>query len=290
MLFGQRPEDEADHDRRDRVAENPHDIAEQPEGQEHAELEHGRVCPDCSERREDQDTGIEPGLGDGQQLHPQADQRQVENEQHGIGDEERSDQPPHKLRIGGEQQRAGLQAILLEAGKHDRRRRGGRQAERQERHERAGGRCVVGCLRPCDAFDGTVAELLRMLRQSFFRRIGKEGADLRTAGRHGADREADHGAAKPGFPGAGPVLRAHPDGAFHSLHRLRPPHALRGHEERFPDGEHGDCHRRHFDAIQQVWNTEGEAGLAGQLVDTDDRKGLTDEKRSQATKRRIPEG
>ena len=64
-----------------------------------------------------------------------------------------------------EQQRSRLQAELLEAGQHDRRGRRRRQAERQQRHQRAGGRGVVGGFGTGDALDGAMAELLGMLRE-----------------------------------------------------------------------------------------------------------------------------
>jgi hypothetical protein len=117
-----------------------------------------------------------------------------------IGDQQRGDQAPDELRIGGKQQRARLQPVLLEAGEHDRRRRRGRQAERQQRHQRAGSRRIVGRFGTGDAFDGAMAELFRVLGQPLFGGVGQEGADFGAAGRHRADREADQRAAQPRLP------------------------------------------------------------------------------------------
>ena len=60
-----------------------------------------------------------------------------------------------------------LQVEDLERREHDRGGRRGRQPERQQRHQRARERGVVGRLRPGDALDRAVAELVRSLRRRF---------------------------------------------------------------------------------------------------------------------------
>jgi hypothetical protein len=110
------------------------------------------------------------------------------------------DQTPDELRVGGKQQRARLQPELLEAGEHDRSRRRGRQAQREQRHQGSGRRGIVGCFRPRNALDRTMAELFGFFRQLLFHGIGKERADFGASRRHRADREAYGGAAQPRLP------------------------------------------------------------------------------------------
>src|SRR5690606_18528645 len=99
-------------------------------------------------------------------------------------------QPPDEIRPIDEEQRSRLQAVLLEGGEHDRRRRRGWTAEGEEADEGAGGGSVVGSPRPGDAFDGAIAEFLRILGKPLLGGIGQVGADLGAAGRHGADGKA----------------------------------------------------------------------------------------------------
>ncbi|MNK30751.1 hypothetical protein D3C87_491710 [compost metagenome] len=135
-----------------------------------------------------------------------------------------------------------------------------------------------------------MAEFFGIFGQLLFSGIGQEGADFSAARRHGADGEADQGAAQPGFPGTRPVLRTHPDRTLDGFDLVVASLALRDNEQRFADGEHGDRKRRHFHTVEQVGNAEAHARLAGQLVDADDGERKADEQRGEAAQRRIPEG
>ena len=214
LAFGDRPEDQADHHRRDRVVVAPHQEAEHAEARQHGELDHRGLGRDRAHGGEDQDAGIEPRLRDREQPHPQADQRQVEHQQHHVGDEQARDQPPDQIGLLGEQQRPGIEAVLLEAGEHHGGGGRGRQAERQQRHQRAGGGGVVGGLGPGDALDRALAELLRMLGELLLGRIGQEGRDLGAARRQRADREAEQRcrAARPSTSASSPaqVIQSEP--------------------------------------------------------------------------------
>ena len=109
-----------------------------------------------------------------------------------------------------EQQRAGLDAVALERGQHDRGGRVRRQAEREHRHQGARGGRVVGRLRAGDALDRALAELLGVLGELALGDVRQERRDLRAAGRDGPEREAERGAAQPRLPRPLPVLPAHP--------------------------------------------------------------------------------
>ena len=141
-----------------------------------------------------------------QQQHPQADERQVEHQQQDVADVEAGQQRPHEARLVLEEQRSGLQAELLERGQQHRGGGGGRQPQREQRHQRPGGRGVVGGFGTGHAFDGAVPELLGMTRQALLDGIGEQRRQFRAAGRQGAQREADRRAAQPRLPRARPVV------------------------------------------------------------------------------------
>ena len=128
------------------------------------------------------------------------------------------------------------------------------------------------------------------LASAFSVGVGEEGADLGAAGGHGADGEADEGAAQPRLPRARPVLARHPDRALHRLDLSSAGDGVRGDVERLADGEHGDGERRHLDAVEQVGHAEGEPRLPGQQVDADEPERQADEQRGEPAQRRIAEG
>jgi hypothetical protein len=75
--------------------------------------------------------------------------------------------PHDQIGALGEQQRPGVEAVLLEAREHHRGSGRRRQAEREQRHQRAGGGGVVGGFGAGDALDGAVAELSGYLASRF---------------------------------------------------------------------------------------------------------------------------
>ena len=95
-----------------------------------------------------------------------------------------------------------------------------------------------------------------------------------------------------GFHERAQSIGGHPERAAHRLDGVGRALALRGDEQRFADGEHGDGERRHLDAVEQVRNAEAHAGLAGLQVDADDAKRQADEERRRgragSTRRRRP--
>ena len=181
LLFGHRSEDQADDRRCKRNRPPPHQVADAANRVEQADVERRAVHAVRARARQDQDPAVQRRPRDGEQPHPQADQRQVEDEQHHVADVEARDQPPHEPRLVLEEERSGLESVLLKRGQQNRRRGGRRQAEREQRHERAGRGCVVGGLRSCDPFDGAVAELARIARQPPLDRVREERRDLGAA-------------------------------------------------------------------------------------------------------------
>jgi hypothetical protein len=116
-----------------------------------------------AERGEHQDPGVQQVLRNLEHLHPDPDQRQVEDQQDHVADVEARDQAPHQLGLRLKEERAGLDAVVLECAQQDRRRGGGGNAERQERDQHAGRRSVIRRLGPGDALDSALAELVGML-------------------------------------------------------------------------------------------------------------------------------
>ncbi|GCC47973.1 hypothetical protein chiPu_0031959, partial [Chiloscyllium punctatum] len=187
-------------------------------------------------------------------------------------------------------QRPRVEAVLLEARQHHRRGGRGRQPERQQRHQRAGGRRIVGGLRPRDTLDRALAELLRMFGQPPLGGIGQEGRDLGAAGRQRADRKAEQRAAQPRHPRPPPILARHPQRAAHRLELLLGMMAARGDIERLPHREQADRKRRHLDAVEQFRDAEGKPRLPGELVDADKAERQSNEQAGQPADRRVAEG
>ena len=289
LLLGQRPQDQADHAGRHRHVEHAHAEAQDADDPQDDQVDHVVVQRVGAHGREHEDAGIEPGPGDVQQLHPDAGHGQVEHQQQHVADVEAGDQAPDQVGVALEQQRAGLQAVLLERGQHDGGRGRGRQAERQERRQRAGHGGIVGGLGPGHGLDRTLAELLGVLGQALLDQVGEEGRDLAAAGRQGTDREAQERAAQPGLPGTRPVLRTHPDRADQAVDLLLLELVPRGGVERLADREQAHRDDDRVDAVQQLQDAHGEARLAGLQVDADQTQRQADEQAGEAAHQAVAE-
>src|SRR5215208_21969 len=109
---------------------------------------------------ENQNAGIEKGPGNLQHLHPDPDQRKVQDQQHDVADVEAGDQGPDQIRGVFEEQGPRLQIEDLERSEQDRRGRRSRYTEFQERYQHPRERRVVGGLRPGHALYRPVAKLV----------------------------------------------------------------------------------------------------------------------------------
>ena len=160
VLLEQRAEDEAEQERRRLAAELDEDVADHAEDGDGVDVEvvaGDRVAADAGE---DDDRREEHPVGDGQELHPEPDQRQVEQDQHQVADPHRDDDAPEERRLVVDDVGAGGDALDDEGADHQRHHRVRRDAEGQHRDERGLGGGVVGALGAGDALDGAVAELL----------------------------------------------------------------------------------------------------------------------------------
>src|SRR5687767_15338852 len=135
LLFRQRPQNKPDDARRYRNIEIAHEETDNSQEQEKVKVEGGIVEAVNAERGEQENAAIQQGRRNGEKTHPYSHHRKVEHQQHDVADIKAGDQPPHELALAREKQRPGLKTILLESSEHDRRGGGGRQPERQERHQ-----------------------------------------------------------------------------------------------------------------------------------------------------------
>src|SRR6476619_5007536 len=94
LRLGYASEDEPDDDRSDGKIIAAHHEAENAYDQQKNEIECRVVQAVDAERREDENAAIEQRLWDGQQPHPQSDQRKVQHQQHDIADIEARNQSP----------------------------------------------------------------------------------------------------------------------------------------------------------------------------------------------------
>ena len=136
-------------------------------------------------------------MRDPQQADPDADHRNVQQQQHDVADIGRGDQAPEDFRVLRDQQRPGLNALHQHGRDHQRRDRRKGNAEREQRHQRGGGGGIVGGFRAGDAFDGAAADLGGMFRSRLFQPVGGERGQRRRRTRHQAEQKAEEGAAQP---------------------------------------------------------------------------------------------
>ena len=109
------PEDEAQQQRRRLAAQLDQEVAEDAEEGDRVDVERveaQRIGPD---RREADDRREQHPVGDGQHLHPQADEGKVQQHQEQVADPHRDDEPPDQLRLVGDDVRARRDALDDEA-------------------------------------------------------------------------------------------------------------------------------------------------------------------------------
>ncbi len=196
VLLEQRAEHEAEQQRRRLAAELDEHVADHAEDRDRVDVEGVAVDRVAAERGEDDDRGEQHPVGHGEQPHPEADQRQVQQHQHQVADPHRDDDAPEQLRLVGDDVGAGGDALDDEGADHQRHHRVRRDAEGQHRDERGLRGGVVGALGAGDALDGAAAEVLRVARELLLHRVGGEGGEhVAAAGQHAEDR-AERGAAQ----------------------------------------------------------------------------------------------
>jgi hypothetical protein len=125
------PEHEAQQQRRGLDLELDEGVADEAEERGHQHV--GRRVADRvhADAAEQQDRGIEEAVLHGEQLHPDADQRQVEHHEQEVAHPHAGDHSPEELGLGRHDLRAGLDAVDDHRADHQRHHRVGRDAERE---------------------------------------------------------------------------------------------------------------------------------------------------------------
>ncbi len=155
---------------------------------------------------EDHDGREHQAIRHAQQPHPDADQRQVDDEQHQVADPHRGDHAPDEFRLLLHHLRTRHDAVNGHRADHQRHHRVRRNTERQQRDERGLGGGIVGAFGRRNAFDRAAAEPLRVLRYLLLERVGRERCDHGAAARQNAEDRAEHGAAQDRRRGIDQVL------------------------------------------------------------------------------------
>ncbi len=161
VLLHHRPEHEAEQQRRRLAFELDEEHAEEAEDRGLRHVEARVVDRVDADRAEQQDGGIEHAVGHLEQLDPDADQRQVEHDQHQVADPHRRDQAPEQTGVGRHHLRAWLDVVDGHRADHQRHHGVLGNAERQQRNERRLRAGIVGRFRSGDALDRALAELRR---------------------------------------------------------------------------------------------------------------------------------
>src|ERR1019366_8689135 len=244
--------------------ETQQDVAYNAYQQGFADLEHVVVGGVDADADEEHRAGIEVAVRNAQKLHPETDHRHVQNDQQDVADPEARDQPPEDVRVLTDELRAGNDAVNNERAQQQRHDGVAGNAQAHGRDEVALHRGMRRGLGACDTLDCAATETLRRLRYLFLGGVGHKGGDRRSGTRNERTEAADEGAAdhRPECQLEICLGRKHVGdsnlGIFHvdffsivdAVHELG-------------DAEHPERQRDDFDAIEQLGDAEGEAGLSG---------------------------
>ena len=123
LLFRERAKDEAQHRRHQRHIQHPHAPPDGAHQKENRDVQQRPIQAVGADRRQHEDGAEEQRSWHQHHLGPQGRKRQVQHQQHYVADVEAGDERPHQIGPRREQQRPGLQPVLLEGGEEHGRRR-----------------------------------------------------------------------------------------------------------------------------------------------------------------------
>src|SRR4029077_7547033 len=118
IFLQHRSEHEAEHEGGRLHTDLDEEIAEQAETQHQPEVEQAVADAVDADGAEHDDRRKQHVVGHTQQRYPDADQRQVDDDQHKIADPHRRDHAPEQLRLLGHHLRAGLDALDHQRADH----------------------------------------------------------------------------------------------------------------------------------------------------------------------------
>ena len=267
-LLEQGREHEGDHERGEVVLEFAQHVARDAEAEHHPEVEHVLVRRVGADNGEQQHDGKQHPVGHAQELHPESDEREVQQQQEDVPHVHACDDAPEEIGPLGHEERSGLDALDDQCAEEERGHRIARDAERQQRDHAAADGGVVGRLGAGDALDRPLSEPRRVARDATLDRIGHEGRRYGSAARHQPEQEAEPAAAQDRLPRRPPVVHRGPQPAD-ALRHQRVAREMLDIGEDLGDAEEPDDHGEQLDARGQVDRAEGEPFAAVDHVDAD---------------------
>ncbi len=154
-------------------------VPEDPEADHQGYLHLAVIQAEDPDQAEEQDEGEKDGIGNFQNLHPETDEREVQDEEHDISQVHAHDRAPEEVGVFGNEHGARLDAVNHEGAQEDRDHGVRGNPQRKERDERPARGCVVRRLGPGYPLDHPGPELFRVPGQFLLDGVGAEGRDHR---------------------------------------------------------------------------------------------------------------
>jgi hypothetical protein len=165
VIFERLTQDEPEEERRWFEAVHAQNVAECAEAGAEQQIERAMIRRIRADAREHDRGRVEKAIRNQEQSAPDADERQVDHEQHEVANPHARDEPPEERRLLRDDAGSGLNAVHDERAQEHRHHRVRGEPERQERDERCLRRRVVGRLRTGDTFNRALTERRRWRNQ-----------------------------------------------------------------------------------------------------------------------------
>ena len=257
ILLHHRSQHKSEQHRRRWESELGQDEAEKAEHGRKIDVERGIVDAVNADGGERHDGGEQQPVGHLQQPHPDADQREVQHDQHQVTDPHAGDQPPEQIGLFGHHLWARRDAVHGERPEHECHHAARRQPEREHGDELALCIGIVGGFRPRDALDRALAEAGRVLRQLLLDHVGRERRNRWSgAGQH-AEERSDPRAAQDGKERGLEVFPRRQQ-ARHLRGEFAPLFRAAEIADDLGNGEHADGDHDEADAVGQFGEAEAE--------------------------------
>ncbi len=192
VLLGDRPEDDAEHQRRDRKADALENVAQHAKPQHQPEVDDVVADRQRADEAEHQHIGRHHGLGKIEDLHQRADREIADHAHQDQAEEQRGENRVDHAGGAREHLRTGLDAVQHEGAEDDGGGAAARDAERQQMHQRAADRSGRGGLRRNDALGDAGAHQGLALAEPRLDAVADERGDGGAGARQQPDQVADH--------------------------------------------------------------------------------------------------
>ncbi len=199
-LVEQRPEDEAEHERRHLVAAPAQEERADADREHRVDVEQARRAGERADGAEQEDDRHQHGAADAQDQQQRLHQEQAEDQDRDRRERGHRDHLVDEVRMLDQHHRPGLDAVDDHRRHQHRRRRRARDAERERRDDVAGDRRHVAGLRGHQAVDRALAELLLLARRRLRGGVRHPRARVLADAGQKARENADHARAEHGRP------------------------------------------------------------------------------------------